>query len=286
VEPISFERGAVSDRAITQWQRWLFFISREGLEFLGPDGELHLISRYVRSWFKGGGPLSIGAPAGDEYFTLAVHDNRLLITVRDDSTKRWGNKTLAMHLDFFNPFAEKPEETAVFTEWKGNGLGHAFYAPLRDGNLLLMDNQNRRLLRRGGNGAADMVAGVSTNMVGHIWSGALLIDSSTWLKVLRQVNVLQISDKDTTMDIEADYSRRKVLGKVIPRQVDTVTWNKPWDKAWIKSIAFLSSVYVSRVLRGRFFRIKIKIDNTSERYVFVGFALFFSAMKVRRLVNR
>lgn len=286
LEPISFETGPISDRAVTQWGRFLFFVSRRGLEFLGPEGEPKVISPHVRAYFFGGGSRNLSANNGDQYITLAIHENRLLITLRDSASATWGNKALVMDLDGFNPYEAKPEGTAFFTSWTGTGLGVSFFVPLRAGGLLLFDNRNRRILQRSSSGYADTVNGASTNIPAKVWTGGMMARGMTILKTIRHCNILQLSDVDCVMDIEADYGAFDQTMITIPRYAQAVTWDKVWDKTWGATSVFLSTVPIRRDVRGRFFQIKIKIENVTPEYIFIGLALFFTAHRARRLTKR
>jgi hypothetical protein len=286
LEPISFEVGVVSDRAITQWGRFIFFVSRRGLEFLGSEGEPKLISPHVRSYFFGGGSLGLSANDGDQYITLAIHENRLLITLRDSSSHTWGNKALVMDLDRFNPYEAKPENTAIFTHWNGTGLGLSFFIPTRAGGLLLVDNKNKRVLQRASSGYQDTVNAVATNIPARIWTGGMMSRGMTYLKVIRHANILQLSDVDCTMDLEADYGAFDQTMITIPRYAQSVTWDKVWDKSWGATSVFLSTVYIKRDVRGRLFQAKIKIENATPEYIYIGMSLFYTATRARRLTKR
>jgi hypothetical protein len=286
LEPVSYQVGVVSDRAITQWGRFIFFVSRRGLEFLGQDGEPKLISPHVRPYFFGGGSLNLSANDGDQYVTLSVHDNRLLITLRDSSSLTWGNKALVMDLDRFNPYLEKPEESAFFTHCNGTSLGISFFINLRSGGLLLVDNRNKRVLQRASSGYQDTVNGVATLIPARVWTGGMMTRTMTILKMIRQLNILQLSDADCVLDLEADYGAYDETGKTIPRYSHGVSWDKVWDKTWGAVSAFLSSVFIRRDVRGRFFQAKIKIENATSEYIFIGLALFFTSARVRRLTRR
>lgn len=147
LEPVSLIHGVVSYGAITQWGRYLFFVSKQGLMFLGEGGDPVLISQNVNPYFNGGGPLNIPANVGSEYIFLEVHDNRLLITLRDSSGAVWGNKTLVMDLERFSP--GDPIKSAHFTTWNITGGGMALYVPMKDGTLALFDNKNLGILKFG-----------------------------------------------------------------------------------------------------------------------------------------
>ena len=286
LEPISYTKGAVGDRALTQHGRFLFFVSLEGLEFLGPEGDPLVISPHVNAFFFGGGPLNITANTGPEMIHLAIYRSFLLITLRDDSGNAWGNKTLVMDLERFNPYDAKPERGAFYTLWNGLGLGMAFYLPTRDGDLYLFDNQNKRLLQRASSGYQDTVNAVAQLIPGKIWTSGLMAMFMTILKVLRQLNVLQQSEADTTIDVEGDYGYTDLRNETIPRFITERVWNKVWNKTWGTSAVFLSSLFVRRNLRARFFQLKIKVENASPTYTFIGVQAFFTAVKARRMTTR
>jgi len=286
LEPISYTKGVIGERALTQWGRFMFFVSLDGLEFLGPEGDPVLISPHVNAFFFGGSPLNLTANIGPEYIHLAIQGGRLLITLRDDSGHAWGNKALVMDLERFNPYNPKPNQQAFYTIWNGLGLGFAFFLPTRDGGLYLFDNRNKRLLQRAASGYQDTVNGIARFIPGKIWTSGLMASFMTVLKVLRQVNVLQQSEADTTLDIEADYGHTDTINKAIPRFITEKVWDKVWDKAWGASAVFLSSIFVSRTSKGRFFQFKVKIENASPSFTFIGLQSFFTAVRARRMTAR
>lgn len=286
LEPISYTKGVVGEGAVTQWGRFLFLVTNDGLEFLGPSGEPLLISPHVNAFFFGGGTLNLSANVGPEYIRLAIQGNRLYITLRDDSGHSWGNKALVLDLERFNPYNPKVEREAFYVHWYLVAGGMAFFLPLRDGDLLLFDNRNKRLLQRATSGYQDTVNGVATLIRGLIWTSGMMAQVMGALKVLRQINVLQQSEVDTTLDIEADYGYQDVRNKVIPRFVTEKLWNKVWNKAWGAASVFLSSLFLPRNLKGRFFQAKIKVENATSAYKFLGITAFYSAVEARRLTRR
>jgi len=286
LEPVSYTKGVVGARAVTQWGRFLFFVSLDGLEFLGPQGDPLLISQHVNAFFFGGGPLNISANVGPEFIHLDIHGNRLLITLRDDSGHAWGNKALILDLERFNPYNPKPEQEAFFVAWYGVGMGMAFFLPTRDGVLYLFDNKNKRLLERASSGYQDTVNAVATNIRAQIWTSGMMAEFLGVLKVIRQINALQQSSADITVDVEADYGYRDAQNRTLSRFVTEEVWNRPWNKAWGASAVFLSSIFLPRTLKGRFFQVKIKIENISPTYTFIGLQIFYSAVKARRMVAR
>lgn len=286
LEPISHTKGVIGKKAVVQWGRYLFFVSRDGLEFLGPEGDPILISPHVNPYFLGGGPLSLAKNSGDEYVTLEINGGKLLITLRDQSGFVWGNKALVLDLERFNPFNPKADETAFYTLWYLVGGGMAFFLTLRDGSLLLFDNVNRRLLQRGTTGANDVVNAVDTKIRANIWTSGMMAEFMGVLKVLRQINVLQLSEADTTVDLLFDRGYIAITGKVIPRLTTEVDWDVDWDSVWSEGSAFLSSLFTPRHGKGRFVQARIKIENESSDYIFIGLTLFYSAVKARRLLRR
>lgn len=286
LEPISYTKGVVGARAVTQWGRFLFFVSLDGLEFLGPEGDPLLISQHVNAFFFGGGPLNLSANVGPEYIHLDISGNRLLITLRDDSGHSWGNKTLVLDLERFNPYNPKPEQEAFYVLWTGTGMGMAFYVPTRDGGLYLFDNKNKRILQRASSGYQDTVNGTATLIKAWIWTSGMMAEFMGVLKVWRQINVLQASEADITIDIEADYGYKDVRNRTLARFITEKAWNKVWNKAWGASAVFMSTLYLPRTLKGRLFQVKILIQNASPAYTFIGLQAFYSAVKARRMVKR
>lgn len=264
LETISGEKGVVGFEAVCQHGQYLFFMSsRREIEFYGPYG-LRTISGKVETYFKGGGPRNLGGLSGDQYVQLRVWSNQLQILFRDDSSKTWGNKCLVMDLDAFDP--ANPKESARFTPWVGPGFAQALTC--RDGELILLDNQNFRMLKRG-TGAYDAIAGVNTKVDAYIWSGAILGEYITYWKSVFGLNILSISDADTTGSLEGDYNYVDEQF-TIPQNVTSRDWDKVWDKVWNSSDQWSAFVAVSRDVVGRLFQLKIRINNASTDYVYIG----------------
>lgn len=283
LEPISFTKGVLGKKAVVQWRRFLFFVSREGLEFLGPEGDPILISPHVNPYFLGGGPLNLAGNVGDEYITLEIHENRLLITLRDQGGLVWGNKALVLDLERFNPYNPKAWEEAFYTVWWVNGAGMAFFLSLRDGGLLCFDNQNRRILQRGPAGAYDSANGVDVLIRALLWTSGLMAEFMTVLKVLRHINALFLSEENISMDLVFDQTIISVQNKTVLRATE---WDRVWDRAWVDGSAFLSTIYLPRNAKGRMVQVRIKCENKSRDFVFSGITLFYSAVKARRMNSR
>jgi hypothetical protein len=286
LEPISYTKGVIGKKAAVQWGRYLFFVSREGLEFIGPEGDPILISPHANPYFLGGGPLSLAPSAADECVTLEIHGGRLLVILKDQSGLIWGNKALVLDLERLNPFNPKTDETAFYTLWYMSGGGMAFFLALRDGSLLLFDNQNRRLLQRGTTGANDVVNGANAKVRALIWTSGMMAEFMASLKVLRQINVLQLSEEDTFVDLVFDRGYANVIDQVIPRLTTETPWDVSWDVTWSEGAVFLSSLYTPRHGKGRFMQARITIENDSPDYIFIGLTLFYTAVKARRLTRR
>lgn len=286
LEPISFSKGVIGKKAITQWGRYLFFVSREGLEFLGPEGDPVLISPHVNAYFLGGGALSLAPNVGDENVTLEIHEGRLFVTLKDQTGFVWGNKALVLDLERFNAFNPKPWEEAYFAVWYLVGGGMGFFLTLRDGGLLLFDNQNQRILQRGAAGAKDIVNGIATRVRGLLWTSGTMAEFMGVLKVVRQINALMLSEEDVTLDLIFDHGAISILGQTIPRLSQAVTWDRNWDRVWADAIAFLSSVYIRRNAKGRMMQARFHLENDSQNIIFVGLTTYYSAVKARRMTQR
>jgi hypothetical protein len=88
------------------------------------------------------------------------------------------------------------------------------------------------------------------------------------------------------MDLEADYGAFDQTMITIPRYAQSVTWDKEWDKSWGATSVFLSTVYIKMDVRGRLFQAKIKIENATPEYIYIGMSLFYTATRARRLTKR
>lgn len=273
LETISGEKGVLSFDAVCQHGQYLFFMSnRKEIEFYGPYG-LRTISGNIDTYFKSGGPLNKSGLSGNQYVQLRVWSNYLLILFRDDSSKTWGNKCLVMDLEAFDP--ADPKRTARFTPWVGPGFGLAL--PCRDGELVLLDNQNLRLLKRG-TGCYDVLAGTNTKIQAYVWSGAILGEYITRWKSIFGLNVLSICDANTEGILEADYNFVDEAFTLY-QNLTTKDWDKPWDKTWNSSPQWSAFQPISRDMVGRSFQLKIDIFNTSADYVFIGISVNYDQVE-------
>lgn len=280
LETISGNMGALNPDAVIQWGRFLFIVSMRGLEFYGPAGEPQIISDKVQNFFEGGGPLSLGGINGEQYIYLHVWENKLLITNRDDTSKTWGNKTLVMDLEAFNPYDPDPANTARFTVWDGPGM--AFYLPLQNRELVLFDNQNLKMLKRGSStDTQDLIGSTATNITALIWSGALMAEILMTRKTPCRCNVYHISDSDTTFRLEADYGNQWFQA-TLPQIINYMDWDKVWDKRWSRGDSWQSTLSLTcgtRPFVGRLFQMKLTINHSDYDYMFIGLTVFFKSQK-------
>ncbi len=281
-ETISAQKGVINFEAVCQHGQYLFFLSNQRqIEFYGPYG-LRTISGKIDTYFKGGGPRNLGGLQGNPYVQLTVWSNYLLVLFRDDSSKTWGNRCLVMDLEAFDP--QDPKGSARWTPWSGPGFGLAI--PCRDGELVLLDNQNKRMLKRGQDaGAYDSIAGADTKIDAHIWSGAILGELITFWKSLLGLNVLSISDADAEGTLEADYGAVREEF-TLTQNTSARAWDKAWDKAWGVSTAWSAFVAVTRDMVGRLFQLKIRVFNTSRKFVYIGASVNFDQVENPALCER
>jgi hypothetical protein len=283
IQVISNEVGVLNNEACAQWGKYLFFVSRRGLEFLGPTGAPILLSKNVQAVFRGGGELGYNGNQGDQYLTLTVADNILLITTRQDSGKTWGDTVLALDLSTFSPnitMNSDPQSSSRFTIW--TGCGFSFFLWTRDRTLFLFDNQYARILQ-GGAGAYDSIAGVQTEIDANIWSGQILGESPEKRKTLCYVNLYVISDNPVTPRFDGDYGAVSTAGSVetVAPTHTPRAWDKQWDKTWYGSTSFSASKAIPRGISAQVFQFKLQIKNDSAVTIFVGLVLHYRSVMSR-----
>ncbi|MEO7778515.1 MAG: hypothetical protein ABIY63_13365 [Fibrobacteria bacterium] len=279
-ETVSAQKGVVNFEAVCQHGQYLFFMSnQQQIEFYGPYG-LRTISGKVDSYFKGGGPRNLGGLQGNQYVQLTVWQNYLLVIFRDDSAQTWGNRALVLDLEAFD--VQNPKDTARWTPWSGPGFG--LFIPCRNGELILLDNQNKRMLARGA-GAYDAIAGVDTKIDAYLWSGAILGEYITNWKSIMGLNILSISDADAEGLLEADYGAVPESFAIVQNAGGRV-WDKPWDKAWNVLTQWSAFVAISRDMVGRLFQLKIRVFNTSRQFVYIGASVNFDQVENSALCER
>lgn len=283
LEAISREVGCRNPDAVAQWGRYLFWVSNRGLEFLGPQGAPVMISRFVNPFLVGGGPLSLTGISGNQYVCLKATGNKLRIAFRDDSAKRWGNKTLVLDLEIFNPEAPTDPNTTRFTLHDGPGMAFYFEGPA--GDVYLADNQNYSLLQIG-SGARDSIGGTLTNIRAEWWTGALVSEHLTYRKTFRSMNLFQVSDVDTVATFETDYNYKDDRNVTIPMNATARDWDKGWDKSWESSPRWKGCVPLPPRLVGQHIVVKNKAENNGTDYILIGINLNYSMVKQRTVCAR
>lgn len=292
LQVISNEVGVINQEACAQWGKYLFFISRRGLEFLGATGEPILISTNVQALFNGGGELGYNGNQGAQYLTITVADQILLITTRQDSGKTWGDTVLTLDLSSFRPNpimtgsgVADPRSSARFTIW--TGCGFSFFVWTRDRTLILFDNQNARILQ-GGAGAYDYIAGAQTQINANIWSGQVLGESPEQRKTLCYLNLMILSDGPVSPRFDGDYgavSSAASVSAAAPAATPRA-WNKAWDKTWYGSLQYAASKSLPRTLTASVFQFKLQIQNDSATFTFIGFVLSYRSVMSRVVGKR
>lgn len=290
LETISTTTGIRGPRAGISWGRYFFFVSNRGVEYIGNNGDPTLISSQVNSTFFGGGPLNLTAANGDDLFKLEIHQNKLLITYRDNVSNNWGNSSLVLDLERFQPNTQgiSPPDTSFYTRWLADNCNTSQWVTTRAGTCYLIDNQNKKVLKIG-TGTQDKIAGANQNIRCLIWTyGICSQDAGSWTqyKSIRRINVMQLSEVDCNLDVEADYAYYDEKNLTIPRFTTTETWDKAWDKAWGGTPTFLSSVTTNRNLRGRFFQLKITCEGVTDGYIFIGFMFLYTTAMNTRILKR
>jgi hypothetical protein len=265
-------------------------VSNRGVEYIGNNGDPTLISSQVNSTFFGGGPLNLTAASGDDLFKLEIHQNKLLITYRDNVSNNWGNSSLVLDLERFQPSTQgvSPADTSFYTRWLADNCNTSQWVTTRGGTCYLVDNQNKKILKIG-TGTQDKIASADQNIRCLIWTyGVCSQDAGSWTqyKSIRRINVMQLSEVDCNLDIEADYAYYDEKNLTIPRFTTAETWDKTWDKAWGGSPTFLSSVITNRNLRGRFFQLKITCEGPTDGYIFIGFMFLYTTAMNTRILKR
>lgn len=146
---LSDEVGCIGADAVASRGSWLFWVDKKrGVMFWPGEGrEIYCVSEDINPIFHGGGNQSLTANQGDEYITLRVWNDMLVVTIRDDSSKSGANKVYQMDLLSFarDLLNLSPENAAVWAgPWDGPGFHRLI--PLSDGGLVVLDNENREIL--------------------------------------------------------------------------------------------------------------------------------------------
>ena len=278
LDTISTSVGVVSPDAIAQWGRFLFFVSIRGLEFLGPSGQPLLISDLVNPIFEGGGTLNYPGitEAQEQYLNMVVWENRLILTLQDDATNAWGNKALVLDLEKFDPMSYTPENASRFTLWE-QGPGMAFFISATDGELILFDNENKRMLKRAtGTEFKDQVGANQVVIDANFRSGGLLAQEMAYRKSLRYINAYVITDLTFHLDVTADYGNRNAS---VDMPIESIVrdWNKIWDKEWNLSQRWLSTRNIPRKTTGQFMQFSFTAKNNSVDFIFIGMTIYYTS---------
>lgn len=278
LETISGNVGCINPDAVVQWGGYLFFMSKRGVEFLGPTGKPLVISDMVKPILFGGGPQNFSGITGFEYVAMEVYDNKLIVTFRQSSSNDTQDTALVLDLEAFDPITD-PVNTSRWTVL--NGLGFSFFVETKDRNLLLFDNINNQILKAEpptsviGN---DSVSGVDTPIVCQIWTGSQLGFNLDSLKQLRRINAFIVSDSVTMLEIESNYSEIIESINLIPEST-SIEWDFIWDVVWSAGDAFICSEPVGRNALGRFFQLKFTHQEASSGFILLGYSLYYSEQK-------
>jgi hypothetical protein len=283
LEAISTYIGVISAGALVNWDRNLFFVSRRGLEFLGPQGTPVLISNHVSPFFDGGGNADYSGSQSDNTVFLSIYDNRLYCFVRGDSSNSWGDRALILDLERFDPL--NPISTAVYTTSESTDLGMSFGYETQSGAFILVDNKNSRLLTIG-TGANDSINAVDTLVEANVKTGAMLHEVMGALKRVRWINVLMLAQDVTTMNVTFDRGFSSHSGIELPATVTLTEWDGPWDGNWADSFFGVTGKAIKRTARGRAMQIELIQNANISEWVLIGFQAYFTLVKNKRMVTR
>ena len=272
LELIASNTGVIGQGAIVQWKRGVFFVSRKGLEWYDGKGDPQLISQQVNPYFEGGGPQSLNGLEGEQFVQMEIQGNRLVVCFRDDSSASWGNKALVLDLEAF----EGSNPLIRYTTWYQTDLGFAIPHLRDNGEFLLADNENFRLLFRDETSTdqRDVIDNVLTNIECEVWSGGLLTEMMNARKTMQRVNVFQVSDSDTKLRVVMDQNGTE-LEYDLAQNINVEDWDEVWDEVWTNGDKWKAGASVSRELTGNFCYLKHIQTNSSFVWTLSGISLIY-----------
>ncbi len=278
---ISGEVGLINDRAIAQWNSYIFWVDRKrGLVFwrVGQDSPWEIGDKIAPIFF-GGGNQTLTKNQTDANITLEVWNDQLLITVRDDNTKTGANKTYLMDLTNFQPVDRiTAEQTARFTgPWTGPGMD--FYVALADRELVLFDSENNEILKNDTTAIQDYIGGTNTNAQVKILSGAFLKESLRLIKTPHFAYIYHFTDNVPIVRLRGEFDK-----EITDINISVVSYSLEWDDIVWDDLTWLFPAFqaegpVNFGTHAKFWQLEIIKDDTDNNYAFFGFALTFSIYK-------
>jgi hypothetical protein len=284
LETVSANVGCINPDAVCQWGGFLFFVSKRGVEFIGPTGKPLMISKMVNPFLWGGGSRTLSGITGYDYISLTAFDNKLLLSFRQDSGINTQDSILVLDLESFDP--NYPEDSARWTEWDGLGFSH--FVETKERDLILFDNIYQQILKSEKPSSVigyDSINGVDSPIACSIWTGAQLAFDLQSQKCIRTINAFIICDQQTDLTVETNYGEVIDSISLIPDS-NGIDWDVIWDAVWTTSDSFMCSEPVSRDAIGRFFQFKFDQNVISGGFIFLGFTLEYTAQKVVNLKRR
>ncbi len=270
---ISDDIGLINDRAVAQWNAYIFWIDKKkGLVFwrIGQASPWEIGDK-INPVFFGGGNQTLTANQGDANISLKVWNDQLWITVRDDTTKECANKCYVMDLNAFIPDSEAmAKETARFT---GPEVGpcFGFLYPLVNKNMVILDSHNETILQDDSTEDQDYVT-EDTNVIVKIMTAPFLALTPTNDKDIRILEIFHYTNSDPTVKIYVEYGHI-----VTDVDVDVIQYNFTWDDIAWDDIDWVEPSWraegpVDWGTVGRWFRLYIEKDDADTNYAFGGFA--------------
>jgi len=284
LETVSGTVGCINPDAVAQWGGFIFFVSKRGVEFIGMNGQPVMISQMINPFLWGGGSRTLAGISGYDYVALTIHDNRLILTLRMDSSLDTQDYALVMDLEGFSP--QYPTTTSRWTEWDGVGFSHLLETRNRD--LLLFDNIYGQMLKAEPPSSvlgSDSINGIDSPIACSVWTGAQLAFDLQTNKCIRMLNAFVICDQATELTIETNYGETTDSIELTPDN-SVIEWDEIWDVVWSNSDAFMCSEPISRDAIGRFFQFKFEQNVNSSGFIFLGFTIEYTLQKSVNLKRR
>jgi len=272
---ISEEVGLINNKAIAQWNSYLFWVDKKkGLMFwrVGQDMPWKVGDK-IDPIFKGGGNIPLTKNQSDDDITLKVWNDQLLITVRDDSSFDSSNKVYLMDLDSFSPEDKKTAEKTATFSGPFSGPGFGLFETLYDDTLINFDNHYQKILKLDDTETQDYVDDASVNIGVEILSGPFLNKGLHKMKSAHYLYVYHFTNSEPTVRLKGEYGRINVAVNVDPLQYEFPWDDLEWDDISWAYDSFMCPGPVDWEAHATWFQVHITKDDQDKNYAFFGFAM-------------
>jgi hypothetical protein len=282
---LSPEIGLMNSRAIATRGKGVFFVDRRrGVMWWPGEGEeIYGVGDLINSILTGEGYQSVSVNDGDANVTLSVWRDMLLLTVRDDNTKTGANKVYQMDLLAFERDLLKygPGGAAVWAgPWTGPGFSR--FIPMADRTLVLLDNQNRYLLKWDTTTFKDYIAGAEAAVLPAIRLGPSMRETLEENKRIHQFYLYAYANQNSSLRIIGEEGRIDLsdIALVPINYADLPVIDIPLVDIAVINEAWKSQAQVDWSVVAVWFIFEVSTADEDNDWIFVGVKALITRTKI------